>query len=172
MENILTISFTPEKNDYVSASRLLSNQSKWFLIFAAVMVLVMLGSILLLVFPNLGPSNLQSTAKVFLVIGLFYIFHYFVIIPMQLGRSFAANEHLQAKRVLTFFESHLRMEVGEHAIDLPWETLKKVLTNKDFYMLVFEIEEPVYPLIPPRAFGDEETKQKFLDILQEKSALT
>lgn len=173
MENTLTIRFIPEKKDYVRASRILSNKSIWFIIFAAVIVLAMLGSLVILAFPHLAPEKYQKTAIILFVVGLFYVLHYFMVIPMQLSRSFTTNEHLRAERVLTFFDSHLRMKIGEHAKDLPWESLKKVYENKGYYLLVFELENEgeVYPYIPERGLEEEDTKQTFHEILQKKTAV-
>ena len=168
MEETLKISFTPEKGDYVRASRVLSRQSKLFRIVAA-LVLVELGvSGLMLISPVARVPGYRSTAQIFFVLGLVFLLYYFLMIPLQLGETFRKTEHMRAERILTFYGTHLNMRIGTGSVDLPWDRFERLITDKGFYILTFTGDDLVYPFIPERAFGDEAAKQKFEQILQGK----
>lgn len=169
MEPILTIRYTPEKRDYVRASRTLARKSKGFLVLAAVTLLVILVSVVILVFPGIGGANLRRIATIALFVGVVYVLYYLFLVPIQLNRAFKANETLRAERKLTFFDDHLRMKLGDQAIELPWENFKRVIDGGEYFLLIYEGSEQVYPFIPDRAFTDDGAKQAFLEFIRAKS---
>ena len=151
------------------ASRTLAQKSPWFLVLAGLILLAVIGSALLLIFPGLGGENLRSIAQIVLMAGVVYLLYYLFLIPWQLGRAYQANEHLRLERTLTFFDSHLRMVFGDRGVDLPWENLQKVVDGGDYYLMMFKGEQLVYPFIPARAFLDTHDRDALLAFFREKS---
>jgi hypothetical protein len=168
MEPRLTIRFTPEKGDYVRASRTLAQKSPWFLVLAGLILLAVIGSALLVIFPGLGGENLRSIAHIVLVVGVVYLLYYLLMIPWQLGRAYQANEHLRMERTLSFFDTHLRMAFGERGVDLPWENLEKVVDGEEYYLMIFKGDQLVYPFIPGRAVPDRRDREVLLAFFEEK----
>ena len=169
MEPRLTIRFTPEKHDYVRASRTLAQKSPWFLFLAGLILLAVIGSALLVIFPGLGGENLRSIAQIVLLVGVVYLLYYLFLIPWQLGRAFKANEHLRLERTLSFFDTHLRMGFGERGVDLAWENLQKVVDGGDYYLMIFKGDQLVYPFIPGRAVPDAHDREALQAFFGEKS---
>ena len=169
MEPRLTLSFTPEKQDYIRASRILSRKSPWFLILAAVILLLVMGSGLLLIFPGLAGDYLQGVAPFVLIAGLVYLLYVLFLIPMQLSKAYQTKSHLSMARTLTFYESHLRMRIGDQGVDLPWEKLRKVIDGGDYFLMLFQADEQVFPFIPGRAFEHQGTREALLKFFREKS---
>jgi hypothetical protein len=169
MEPRLTIRFTPEKGDYVRASRTLAQKSPWFLVLAGLILLAVIGSALLVLFPALGSENLRSMAYIVLLAGIVYLLYYLLMIPWQLGRAYQANEHLRLERTLTFFDTHLTMGFGERGVDLPWKNLQKVVDGGDYYLMMFKGDQLVYPFIPGRAIPSTHDRQALLAFFGEKS---
>lgn len=169
MEPRLTIRFTPEKGDYVRASRTLAQKSPWFLVLVGLILLAVVGAALLVIFPGVGGENLRSIAHMVLVVGVVYLLYYLFVIPWQLGRAYQANEHLRMERTLTFFDTHLRMGFGERGVDLPWENLQKVVDGGDYYLMMFKGEQLVYPFIPGRAVPEAHDREALLSFFWEKS---
>jgi hypothetical protein len=169
MEPRLTIHFTPERGDYVRASRTLAQKSPWFLALAGLILLAVIGSALLVIFSRLGGENLRSLAPIVLLVGLVYLLYYVFMIPWQLGRAYKANEHLRLERTLTFFDTHLRMGFGERSVDLPWENLQKVVDGGDYYLMIFKGDQLVYPFIPGRAIPEVHDREALLAFFGEKS---
>jgi hypothetical protein len=169
MEPKLTIHFTPEKGDYVRASRTLAQKSPWFLALAGLILLAVIGSALLVIFPGLGGENLRNIAHIVLVAGVVYLLYYVLMIPWQLGRAYQANEHLRMERTLDFFDTHLRMGFGDRGVDLLWENLRKVVDGGDFYLMIFKGDQLVYPFIPGRAIPALYDREALLAFFGEKS---
>lgn len=169
MEPRLIIRFTPEKQDYVRASRILAQKSPWFLVLAGLILLAIISSALLVLFPGLGGENLRSIAHIVLLTGIVYLLYYLFMIPWQLGRAYKATEHLRMERTLTFYDTHLAMGFGERGVDLPWENLQKVVDGGDYYLMIFKGNQLVYPFIPGRAVADAHTREALLAFFWEKS---
>jgi hypothetical protein len=169
MEPRLTIRFTPEKEDYVRASRTLAQKSPWFMALAGLILLAVIGSVLLVIFPSLGGENLRSMAHIVLLVSVVYLLYYLFMIPWQLGRAYHANEHLRLERTLSFFDTHLRMGFGDRAVELPWENLQKVVDGGDYFLMMFKGDQLVYPFIPGRAITDMRDREVLLAFFGEKS---
>ena len=166
----LTLQFTPEKRDYVHASRTLAKKSPVFLILVGLFLLGMMGSVLILVFPGwIGAENLVNTARIILIVGGVYALYYLFMIPWQLGRAYQANEHLRLPRTLIFLNDRLRMGIGSQWVDLSWDKLEKAIDGGDTVLLVFKGNEKIYPFIPERAFVDDGTKTALIELIKVKS---
>ena len=168
VEPRLTLRYTPEKRDYVRASRTLAIKSSWFLILAVVILLVLAGSAVILVNNDFGGPVLRNVALILFLACLVYIVYFLFLIPIQLGKAYQANEHLQQERNLVFWNAHLEMEIGGGSVELPWKDLKRVVDGGNYTLLIFEGDQKVFPFIPKHAF-DDRTKKAFLDFIQSKS---
>lgn len=169
MEPILTISYTPEKQDYIRASRILSKKSPWFLVLAAVIVLLVIGSGLVLIFNGLAGDYIQGVAPFVLIAGLVYLLYIFFLIPMQLSKAYQNKTHLRMGRTLNFFNAHLTMEIGDQYVDLPWSNLSKVIDGGDYFLMLFQGDEQVFPFIPGRAFKNQADREVLLKFFKEHS---
>ncbi len=166
MEPIITLEYTPEKRDYVRASRVLARKSPWFIIVGAVILLVMLASAVILFVPTVGSDGLRRVAPVVLVASLGYALYFLLLIPWQLGRAYQSNEHLRMTRILNFYDSHLEMHIGEKSAELPWEILQQVIDGGDYLLMLFKGDQQVFPFIPSRAVKD---RQALVDFFKAKS---
>ena len=169
MEPRLTLGFTPEKRDYIRASRILSKKSPWFLVLAVIIVLLAIVSGILLIFPGLAGNYLQRMAPFNLVAGMVYLLYVLFLIPMQLSKAYQTKPHLSMPRTLFFYDSHLSMRVGDQSVDLPWENLRKVIDGGNIFLMLFQAEEQVFLFIPARAITHQVTRDAVLMFFREKS---
>ncbi len=168
MEQKLTIRYTPEKRDYVRASRALAMKSTWFIYVALVILLVLAGSGIILANPEMVAPSLRGIATILFLMCLVYVIYFVFIIPIHLAKAYKTNKHLQQERILVFWDDHLQMRIGKSSVSLNWEDLKRLVAGKNYYLLVFEGEEKVFPFIPKRDL-DENDRQAFLEFFQSKS---
>lgn len=169
METPLQIRFTPDKNDYIHASRALASKTPTFIVMAVIIGLIMVSAVLVLLFPDFGDGNFTSAALVTLLVGGFYVLYYLFLIPWQLARTFKKDVYLQKERIFTFFDAHVTMQVEDKSSDLVWENFEKVVEGKVLYLLIYKADQRVYPFIPKRAFSDPAAEEAFKEILAEKS---
>ena len=169
MEPILTLSYTPEKQDYIRASRVLSKKSPWFLILAAIIILLIMGSGIVLLFPGLAGASIQSAAPFMLIAGLVYLLYIFFLIPMQLSKAYQDKSHLRMARTMRFYPSQVMMEIGDQSVNLPLENLSRVIDGGEYCLMLFRGDEQVFPFIPARAFENPEDKDRLLDFFRAQS---
>lgn len=169
MTQSLVLEFTPEANDYVRASRMLSTKTPVFLITSALMVLITLGSLVLLIFPEIGDPSWRGIAMVFLITGAFYLIYFVFIIPMQLKGAFKKNEYLQIKRKFTLTDENIIMTIADKTSTLEWENIKRLVKSQGSYLILYQADERFFPFIPNRAFADQAAEDAFLDFFKRKS---
>lgn len=169
MTDSLVLEFTPEKTDYVRASRMLSTKTPIFLITAVIMGIITLGALTLLIFPEIGDPSWRGIAVVFLITGGFYLVYFTFLIPVQLKNAFKKNKYLQERREFTFTNENITMEIGENTSTLAWENVKKLIQSKGTYLIMYQADQRFFPFIPERAFADRAAEDGFLDYFKNKS---
>lgn len=168
-ESPLTIRYTPEADDYVHASRALAKSSKSFIIMAVLLILSIIAGVVVLLIPNIENPGWKNSALILLVVGVFYIFYYFLVIPFQLRRAYKKQQHLKVEREIVLKDEDVSIKIGEGGIDLKLVNLEKVIFAKELYLMVFKDKQNLYFYIPERAFNQDVTKDTFLAYLKSKS---
>ncbi len=169
MQDSLDIHYIPEEKDYIRASRTLASKTTTFWILVGVILVVMLGSAAVLIFPMVGNAAWNNAAVVALLVSAFYVIYYLIFIPWQLKRAYKSNEYLQKERKFHFSGAGVVMRIGDKGSDLAWENFTRVIDAGDFYLLLYEAEDKIYPFIPKDAFEDDGSEEAFLAFLNEKS---
>ncbi len=169
MESKLVLTYTPDKKDYVKASRALAKKTILFIILAAVLALGVVASAVILLMPSIENPTWKNIAIAVIWVGVFYVVYYLVLIPIQLSRAYKKNDFMKMERRFTITDAKLLMEIGEKSQELDWEHLRKVIYDGGLYLMVYKEDSPVYPFIHERAFTDDSEKEAFLNFLKEKS---
>lgn len=169
MDLPIHVRYTPEKKDYVRASRVLARNTPGFVVIALVILLAITAAAFILIFPGIGNATWRNIALVVLLVGAFYVIYYFVFIPLQLSRAYKTNPYLQKEREFTFAEEQVIMGIGDKVTHLDWEHFQKVIDGGSFYLLIYQAEERVYPFVPKDAFEDQKGHDAFLQLLESKS---
>lgn len=169
MNSPIKLRYTPKKQDYIRASRVLAKNTPTFLILAAVILVAMVAAVVVLVVPGLGDVTWRNIAIVVLLAGIFYTIYYLAFIPYQLTQAYKKNEYLQKTRKFTITDQSVHMEIGDRSTDLAWEHFQKVIDSGTFYLLIYKADQNVYPFLPKRAFDDPSAEQSFLQLLESKS---
>ncbi len=169
MENSLVVRFTPKKEQYVRATRILARKSPGFMVLVAILALAVIASAVILIFPGIGQQSWNSIALMVILVGAFYLFYFTVLVPMQFSKNYQKNKYLQMEREFIISDEKMIMNVGDKSSNLLWENFQKVLEDDDFYLLLYKAQERFYPFITKSAFEDQESLDAFLSLLAEKS---
>ena len=169
MELPIHLRYTPEKKDYVRASRVLARNTPGFMVIAVVILLAMTAAAVILLIPGVENATWRNVALVVLLVGAFYIIYYFVFIPLQLYKAYKTNPYLQKEREFTFTDEQIIMEIDDKVTQLDWDHFQKVIDGGSFYLLIYQAEERVYPFVPKDAFEDQRAHDAFLQLLESKS---
>jgi hypothetical protein len=140
METPLTIRYSPQKDDYIQASRALALKSPLFLILASVVLLAMAASAVILVLNPAGTSTLQSASGIVLLVGAFYLVYYFVLIPFQLTKAYKTTDYLREEREFSFTSEQVKMKIGEDEIEFAWENFKNVIDGRRLFVMVYRAD--------------------------------
>jgi hypothetical protein len=167
MDTPINLKFTPEKKQYIRATRALAIKSPGFLVLAIVLALGMIGSVIVLILGK--PEGVLPYAPMVIMIGLFYLLYFFVIIPWQFSRSYKSNPYLKMERSFTISDENLLMAVGDKSNEFQWENFQKVIDGGDFYLMIYKAQNRIYPFIPKDAFASQADHEAFLQHLAEKS---
>ena len=163
----LQFKYTPNRNDYIQASRLMAFKTPIFIVLAVVTILIMVASLVGLVFQLFTDEVGRNVAFVSLLIGGFYMVYYFFLTPAQLTKMIKKNEALQMEREFTFSEAEVDMKIGDQTSRLFWEHFVHVLKGRTMYILVYEEDKKVYPFLPKRALSEPGSEEAFLAMLEE-----
>jgi hypothetical protein len=169
MEKELILTYQPEKEDYIKASRTLAMNTTSFILVGLLIFFVVIASVVVLFVPAIGSGSWRSTAFVGLAMGAFFIVNFWLIIPYQLSKAYKQNENLRKERKLVINDAGVRMQIGERATDFPWENFQRVVEHDRFYLMIYKAEERVYPFIPQRAFENESSEEDFRAVLKNRA---
>lgn len=161
--------FTPEKKDYIQASRTLAGRMLTFQLLAGLILIILAGSLLILIVPSIVGPAWRNVAWVALLVSGFYVLYFYLFIPWQLARTYQSNEYLKAERIFNFQANQIMMKVGDKSSELSWEHFEKVIEGKDLYLLIYKADQRIYPFLPKRAFTEANSEAAFKHILAEKS---
>ncbi len=169
MEKELFLTYQPEKEDYIKASRTLAMNTTSFILVSLLILFVVIASVVVLIEPGMSFGSWRSTAFVGLAMGAFFIVNFWLIIPYQLSKAYKRNENLRKERKLIITNSGVRMQIGERTTEFPWENFQRVVERDHFYLMIYKADERVYPFIPDRAFENGTAEEDFRAALEEKS---
>ncbi len=169
METPIKIRFSPERKEYIQASRLLAGKTQSFLIMAGMMGLLTIVSIVILALPSQTPSTWQNIAAIVCLVSGFFLIYYVVFIPFQLMRSYKKDPFLRETRILTFGDKKVRMTIGEKSMDMDWEDVHRVIQSRHLFLMIYKGDEDIYPFIPKRAFEDQSQLETFLQVLEKNT---
>jgi hypothetical protein len=167
----LKVHFTPNKNDYIQASRLMAIKTPLFVVLAVLTIVIMVGSSIGLIFQLFTDSITQNVAMISLAVGAFYVVYYFFLTPAQLTKTIKKNEALQMEREFSFSEAEVDLKVGNQTSRLFWDHFLHVLKGRTMYILVYEEEKKIYPFLPKRALTEPGSEEAFLALLEEHNIL-
>jgi len=169
MERTINVQFTPEKKDYVRATRVLARKSPGFMVMAVILAVTVVASAVVMFVPGVGDPSWDSIALVILMVGAFYLLYFIAIVPFQFTQSYKKNKYLKLERKFTISDEEMVMEVGDRSTTFDWENFQKVIDGGDFFLMLYKEQERIYPFLPKEAFESKSDLDAYLDLLQEKS---
>jgi hypothetical protein len=169
MDQTLTVRFTPEKENYVRATRALARKSPGFMVLAAILGVAVIVALVVLLVPGFGEESWDSMALMVILVGAFYLLYFVLLVPVQFSRNYKKNKYLQMERTFIINDEHLVMNVGDKSSELHWENFQKVIDGGDFFLLIYKAQERFYPFILKAAFEGPQALNAFLKLLEEKS---
>jgi hypothetical protein len=162
MGQSLTLRYTPNQHDYASVMRLFIWQRKWTRISLVLLVIAFLLVILMLFIQGSPPTFIEL---LWLLLPPFFVVYSFYIQPSKLANKAARNEQLVTEATWEVDDTGVHISSQFSSTDLAWDTLKKLVTTSDYYLLLSRTNDNAFRFLPRRAFSSDQEEELFLQLV-------
>jgi hypothetical protein len=165
MSKLLTVHYTPQKQDYARVLRLFNWQrtstkiSLVFLTFAFALVLFAL--------VMKGPPFTLFELLWLLFPPLFVIFSFYLQ-PLRIANKAAQNEQLMSEATWEVSKSGIQITNSSGSNSLGWESLSKLVITKDYLLLNSKHNKNAFRFLPRRAFASPQEEEIFIELARQK----
>ena len=163
MSQTLTLRYTPNQQDYAFVVRYFNLQRK-----GTKISLVLLGLIFILalfVVISRG-SSVTVLELIWLFLPPLFIIYAYYIQPMSLAKKAAQNEKLVTEATWEVSDAGVKITSKFNSTLLEWQNINKLLTAKDYYLLLSKTNKNAFRFIPRRAFNSTQEEEQFLELVQ------
>jgi hypothetical protein len=162
MSQILTLRFTPTQQDYAHVLRLFYLQRTGTRISLALLVIAFGLTIFAIIAQGFPPSAFKLIWL--LLPPLFVIFAFFVQ-PSRIARQAIGNEQLSCEAKWEVSDEGVQISSQFSSTHLDWELLNKLVTTREYYLLLIKTNKGAFRFLPRRAFTSPEEQDQFLELV-------
>lgn len=163
LSEMLTLRYTPNRQDYAAVLRIFFWQrtgtkvSLGFLAFA-------FGLIIYVILSQGTPPTIFEL--VWLLLPPFFVVFVFFIQPARLANQAAQNDQLVTEATWELNEAGVQISsrFGTHFME--WDSLQKMLTTRDYYLLLSKTNKNAFRFLPRRAFTSPQEEELFLELVR------
>lgn len=162
MSQSITMRFTPNRQDYAKVLRLFFWQrtgTRVSLIFLA----IAFGLICYVVASQGSPPTIFELIWLLLP-PLFVIFVLFIQ-PSRMANVAVRNEQLVTEATWEVSVSGVEISSRFGSTHMDWESLDKLVTTKEYYLLLSKINKNAFRFLPRRAFTSSQEQDVFLELV-------
>jgi hypothetical protein len=162
MSQSITLRFTPNQQDYAKVLRLFFWQrtgTRVSLIFLA----VAFGLICYVVASQGSPPTIFELVWLFLP-PLFVIFVLFIQ-PSRMASQAVRTEQLVTEATWGVSDSGVEISSRFGSTHMDWESLNRLVTTKEYYLLLSKINKNAFRFLPRRAFTSSQEQDVFLELV-------
>ncbi len=162
MSQNLTIKYTPTQQDYARVLRLFFIQRTGTRISLAFLVI----AFCLIVFAILSkgsPPTIFELVWLFLP-PLFLLFIFFVQ-PSRVARQAAKNKQLICEAIWEVNHDGVQISSSFGSTLLDWAALSKLVTYREYYLLLLKANKNAFRFLPLRAFASQQEQDQFLELM-------
>jgi hypothetical protein len=158
----LVLLYTPNQKDYATVLRYFYWQrtgTKVSLVFLAVafgLILYMIAS---------KGSPLTFFELIWLLLPPLFVIYVFFLQPSRLANKAVQNEQLVTEATWIVSDAGVQISSRFGSDQLDWESLNKLLTTKDYYLLLSKANKNAFRFLPRRAFISPKEEEQFLELV-------
>ncbi len=159
MDQPLTLRFTPTRQDYANVLRLFFFQrtstrvSVGFLVFA-------FGLIIYTIVAQKSPPTIFEL--VWLLLPPLFVAYVFFVQPSRMASQAIQNEQLAAEATWEVSDNGVKISSRFGETQMDWDTLQKLVSTRDYYLLLSKVNKNAFRFMPKRAFGSHQEHEQFL----------
>jgi hypothetical protein len=163
MSQSVTLRFTPNKQDYARVLRLFFWQRT-----STRISLVFLAVAFLLIFYVVASQGTPLT--IFELIWLFlppmFVIFVFFIQPSRMASQAILNEQLVTEATWEVSDRGVEISSRFGSTHMDWDSLNKLVTTKEYYLLLSKINKNAFRFLPHRAITSPQEQDVFLELVR------
>jgi len=159
MSQSVTLRFTPNQQDYAKVLRLFFWQRTGTRISLALLVIAF-GLIIYVVTTQGSPLTIFELIWLFLP-PLFVIYVFFIQ-PSRMASQAVKNEQLVTEATWVVSDNGVELTSRFGSTHMDWESLSKLVTTKEYYLLLSKINKNAFRFLPRRVFTSTQEQDNFL----------
>ncbi len=163
MSTPVTLHFTPHKQDYTKVLRLFFFMRTSTLVSLGFLVIAF-GLICYTVATQGTPPTLFEVA--WLLLPPLFVAYVFFIQPSRMASQAAKNEQLVAETTWEVSENGVEISSTFGSTHMDWPNLQRLVTTKEYYLLLSKVNKNAFRFLPLRAFTTPEEKEQFLSLVR------
>jgi hypothetical protein len=159
MSQPLTMKYTPDQVDYVQVLRIFFLRQTGIRIslgFLAVAFAIILYSV------ATQAASVSLFQLAWLLLPPLFVVYILYWQPRSMARRAMSNEQLAAETTWLVTDEGVSISSAFGANQLEWDTLTRLITSKDYYLLVFKTEKNFFRFLPRRAFASPQEDELFV----------
>ncbi len=162
MSQILTIKYTPTQQDYAKVLRLFFLQRTGTRISLAFLVI----AFCLIVFAILSKESPPTVFElVWLLLPPLFLIFIFFFQPSRVAQLAAKNEQLICEATWEVSDDGVQISSSFGSTHLDWEALNKLVTTREYYLLLLKANKNAFRFLPIRAFTSQMQQDQFLEFM-------
>lgn len=165
----IILRFTPNKDDYVIASRAITmRQWSTWLILGIIVFIWVINLLLGLMSEDTDWISLGISLLPMLLFTIIFGGLIFVVPSFQLGRRIQKNKRLTTETVWIVDDQTIVIKNAHSESKMDWGTFQRVIQLKDYYLLGYSTNKAMAQILPRRAFESSEQETAFRKLLEQK----
>jgi YcxB-like protein len=163
MDASIRISYTPTQHDYSAVLRAFF----WLRTGTKVSLGVLAAAFLVVLYLVLSKGSPPSLFEVvWLLLPPLLIGYLLLVQPARLARLAANNEQLITQATWEIGTAGVNISSRFGATLLEWESLEKLVTTRDYFLLLSRTNKNAFRFLPRRAFTSEEQEAQFIHLIE------
>jgi hypothetical protein len=162
MSQSITLRYTPTQQDYATVLRLFFWQRTGTKVSLALLA-VAFGLVLYVIVTKGSPPTIFELLWLFLP-PLFVLYVFFVQ-PSSLASRVSKNEQLVTEATWEVSDAGVQVSSRFGSTLIEWGTLKKMITTRDYYLLLSKTNKNAFRFLPFRAFNSPQEQDLFLELV-------
>lgn len=163
MSQSITLRYTPNRQDYAAVLRIFFWQRTGTKV-SLVLLAVAFGLVLFMIASK--GSSLTIFELVWLLLPPLFVIFVFFIQPSRLASQAAQKEQLVTEATWEVSDAGVQISSRFGSTHLDWDSLKKVVTTRDYYLLLSKTNKNAFRFLPRRAFTSPQEQELFLKLVK------
>jgi len=159
----LTLRYTPTQQDYAYVVRYFNLQRTGTKIS---LVLLALAFVLALFVVTSKGTSVTIFELIWLFLPPLFVIYATFIQPASLAKKAAQNEKLVTEATWELSDFGVQITSRFNSTHLEWENLNKLVTSKDYYLLLSKTNKNAFRFLPRRAFNSPQEEEQFLELVE------